>query len=187
MVSTGTVSAQAQAALDHFVARSAKSSLAQEGGDLLVVPSDEIVGPEYEIVMLTVSSYLFRLVMFIHFDRTPATRNYFATLAGASGEVLSDERLIDVVMERGNLFCGALNRDLSPFFPHIGMSTPCLLHRSCLDHVPTLQPAVARNYRAEAAPGVVLHFTLALCAFADLDFAHEADAVEEASGELEMF
>ncbi len=185
---TGTVSERACVALDHFVARATKSALVPSGGEGSVTPTDDVVSREKKVVMLTVSSYLFRVLLFIHFDQNKPTLAHFSALEGIAAEEMGEERFFDAVMERGNLCCGALNRELAPFFPHIGMSTPCILDRSSLEHVSALKPAVTRHYVAEVGPGVTLHLTLALCAFADLDFAYEAGvAEEESAGELEMF
>jgi hypothetical protein len=140
-------------------------------------------------VMLTVTTYGFRVVVFIHFNRDLSTRSHFATLASQPVEAMNEELFSDTIMERGNLFCGALNRDLTPFFPHTGMSTPCILERTSMEHVASLHPAHTACYRAEVAPGVVLHVTLAVCVFGDLDFEFEPRAADEidTAGELEMF
>ncbi len=188
----GIVSERARAGLDHFVAQAVKGALAQPGTQFVIEPTDDAVARDHEceVVMLTVSSYLFRVLLFIHFDRNAALRSHLAALDGHPSDTLDEERFTDAVMERGNLCCGALNRDLAHFFPHIGMSTPCILHRSSVEHVAAVNPAFTRRYRADVSPGVAMHFTLALCAFADLDFPFEpraAEEVEDTAGELEMF
>lgn len=183
------VSERARQGLDHFVASAVKSSLTQPGSDCNVSEADD-PDSEREVVMLTVSSYLFRVLLFMHFDRHPVMRGHLASLARVDMDAMDDERFTDEVMERGNLVCGALNRDLAIFYPHIGMSTPCILKRSSVEHIGAVRPAFSRRYRAEVGPGVTMHFTLAVCAFGDLDFAFEPRAAEEAedtAGELEMF
>lgn len=185
---SGSVSERASVALDHMVVRAAKSTLAPSGADCQVTPIESVVSREKRVVMFTVSSYLFRALLFIHFDQDAGTLAHFAALEGIDSEEMSEERFFDAVMERGNLCCGTFNRELAHFFPHIGMSTPCILDRGSLDHVDVLKPAFSRHYLADLDAGVALHLTLAVCAFADLDFAYEAGAVEEESaGEMEMF
>lgn len=183
------VSARAREGLDHFVMHAVRSSMTAGGADCPVATADDAIPPEREVVMLTVSSYLYRVLLFIHFNRDTATRGYVAELAGTTVNDMDDERFNDVMMERGNLCCGALNRDIATFLPHIGMSTPCILHRSSMEHVSALDPAYTRRFKAEVSSSVSLHFTLVLCAFADLDFAFEPRTVEEdeTAGELEMF
>jgi hypothetical protein len=187
-----SVSERARQGLDQFVAAAVKSSLAQSAGDFAIAQTDEPLAKdsEREIVMLTVSSYMFRVLLFMHFDRNAATRAHFSALANVAVEGMDDDRFIDEVMERGNLCCGALNRDLALFYPHIGMSTPCILKRSSVEHVGAIKPAFTRRYRAQVGPGLAMHFTLAVCAFADFDFAFEpraAEELEDTAGELEMF
>ncbi len=188
-----TVSDRARLGLDQFVAHAVKSALAPAGAGCAVVQADDAAGPASgrEVVMLTVSSYMFRVLLFMHFDRSAAMRAHLASLGNVAVETMDDERFADDLMERGNLCCGALNRDLSVFFPHIGMSTPCILKRSSVDHVGAVHPVLTRRYRAELGSGVEMHFTLAVCAFADLDFPYEPRAAEEVeedtAGELEMF
>lgn len=183
------VSDRARAGLDDFVMHAVKNSMAASGFDCTANPAEDAIPPEREVVMLTVSSYLYRVLLFIHFNRDAATRGYVADLAGTSLSEMDDERFNDVMMERGNLCCGALNRDIATVLPHIGMSTPCILHRSSMEHVSALAPAYTRRFKADVSPAVSLHFTLALCAFANLDFAFEPRTVEEdeTAGELEMF
>jgi hypothetical protein len=187
-----SVSERSRQGLDQFVASAMKSSLAAPGHDFSMRQTDDPVAHdgEREVVMLTVSSYLFRVLLFVHFDRGAAMRAHLAALAGVAPEAMDDERFTDDVMEHGNLCCGALNRDLAQFFPHIGMSTPCILRRSSVEHVDAVKPAFTRRYLAEVGPGVAMHVTLALCAFADLDFAYEprvGEEQEDMAGELEMF
>lgn len=184
------VSDRARQGLDYFVAQAAKNSLVSPGTPCEVVPDDDAAVPKApDVVMFTVSSYLFRVLLFIQFDRDPATRAHVAGLSSAPVEEMVGERFLDSMNERGNLFCGALNRDLVPFFPHIGMSTPCVLKRNSVEHITAVKPSYHRRFRCELAPGVGMHFTLALCADADFDFAFEPRAEEETdtAGELEMF
>lgn len=187
-----SVSARAAAGLDDFVAQAVRNALRVPGQDAALQRLDEQapLPPEPEVVMLTVSSYLFRALLFIHVDRGPAWRGFVAALAGGDADDYGDERFVDALMERGNLACGAFNRELAHYYPHTGMSTPCLLERGSLNHVRALHPALTRRYRVQATPDLALHLTLVLCAFADIDFAFEpraAEVEEEAAGELEMF
>ncbi|MGY4830006.1 hypothetical protein ACVNIS_15665 [Sphaerotilaceae bacterium SBD11-9] len=191
MNTPATVSDRAKAGLDAFVAQAVKSSLVAPGTSFAITPEDTLPANEREVVMLTVSSYMFRVLVFMHVERGVAMRTHLATLAGVAPEAIDDERFTDELLERGNLCCGALNRDLAHFYPHIGMSTPCILKRSSVDHVEAaVKPVLTRRYRAEVGDGVAMHFTLALCAFADMDFDYVPRAVEEeedTAGELEMF
>lgn len=186
---SGSVSERARTGIDYFVAQAARSSLAATDSNCTLEATDEPATGEHQIVMLTVSSYHFRVLVFIHFNSDPGTRGHFATLDHVPIEEMRAERFNDAVMERGNLMCGALNRELAEFYPHMGMSTPCMLHRSSIAHVDAVKPALTHRYRAEVSEGVALHFTVAVCAFGDLDFPFEPRAADEidTAGELEMF
>jgi hypothetical protein len=185
---SGSISMRAGSAFDHFVTEAAKNAFAAPGAACTVASSSETATGARDMVMLTVASYRFRVLLFIHFDRDAATRHHLAELSGMPVEQMVDERFIDAMMERGNLCCGALNRELAQFFPHIGMSTPCILPGSSLEHISALQPSMTRHYRTEFASGATLQLTLAICTISDIDFPFDMrEVATAASGELELF
>ncbi|MBC7983242.1 MAG: hypothetical protein H7Y02_05235 [Candidatus Obscuribacterales bacterium] len=186
---TNVVSERARSGLDHFLAQATKNALVATGESCPVTPIDDASATEREVVMFTVSSYTFRILLFIHFESNAATRAHFGRLADKSVDEMAGERFLDAMMERGNLLCGALNRELALFFPHIGMSTPCILHRSAVEHIGAVTPAFTRRYRAQVSADLALRLTIAVCAFADLDFPFDHRAVDEtkAASELEIF
>jgi hypothetical protein len=173
---------------DRFIMAATRRAFALPASECSVTPTEEAAPGQHEVVMLTVSSYRFRVLLFIHFERNDATRRHLAALGSGMAGEMRDEGFADAMMERGNLCCGSLNRELSRFFPHLGMSTPCILHGSALEHLGALRPSTTRHYRLELAPGVDMHLTLAICAFADIDFSFGEEMIESgAGGELEMF
>lgn len=184
------ISDRARNGLDHFIGQAAKRSLVPPGAEcklvsLGTVPANDV---HRSVVMFTISSYRFRVVMFMHLERSVLTRAYLASLSDATDEEMNDARFEAELTERGNLCCGALNRDLAHFFPHIGMSTPCLLRGSSLEHIAAVSPVLIRHYQLEVGPEVSIRFTLALCADEDFDFQFDHRHHEEDSGgELEMF
>jgi hypothetical protein len=183
-----TLNDRARGGLDRFIMAATRRAFALPAIDCSVTPTEEAAPGEHEVVMLTVSSYRFRVLLFIHFERNDATRRHLAALGSGMAEGMHDEGFADAMMERGNLCCGALNRELSRFFPHLGMSTPCILHGSALSHLDALRPTTTHHYRLELAPGVDMHLTLAICAFDDFDFSFGEEMIERgAGGELEMF
>ena len=187
---SGNVSNRACIGFDHFVIEAAKSAFSVPGTECTVtqVTGATAVTGQHDVVMLTVASYRFRVLLFVHFDRTLATRRHLAALTSMQSERMAEERFVDAMMERGNLCCGALNRELAQFFPHIGMSTPCVLPGGSLEHLEALRPSMTRHYQADLATGIALRMTLAVCAFADIDFPFDVRVVEAAtSGALEMF
>jgi hypothetical protein len=183
-----TLSERARSGFDHFIMAATRNAFALQSYECTIAVVEEAAHGEHEVVMLTVSSYRFRVLLFVHFERNESTRRHLAALGNHAAGEMRDERLVDAMMERGNLCCGALNRELARFFPHLGMSTPCMLDGSSLEHLGALRPSTIRHYRAEVADGVALHLTLAICAFGDIDFAFCAESVAAtASGELEIF
>jgi len=185
---SSAISDRACTGFDHFVTEAIKISFALPDGQCSVAPISEAATGKHEVVMLTVASYRFRVLLFVHFDRGLAMRAHLAALGSVTAEQMVEERFVDTMMERGNLCCGALNRELAQFFPHIGMSTPCVLPGSSLEHIGALRPSMTRHYRAEIAADVALRLTLAICAFADIDFPFDLrEAGDAPSGELELF
>ena len=185
---SGSISARARTGFDHFVTTAARSAFTASDNACTVTLDEQAATMPRELVMLTVASYRFRVLLFIHFTRDPAIRQQLAALTGMPVEQLTGDRFADAMMERGNLCCGALNRELAQFFPHIGMSTPCVLPGSSMEHLGTLQPSLTRHYRATLASGATLQLTLAVCAVGDIDFPFDARVLTTASsGELELF
>jgi hypothetical protein len=180
------VSERARKGLDCFVMRAAQATLAAEPSDCLIAPIESDTQGT-DVVMLTISSYTFRMLLFLHFEGTHATRMHFAKLCRKAKDEMTDAQFHDVMMERGNLLCGAINRDLAVYFPYIGMSTASVLGQQATAHLGAVQAKYARQYRAEVSPTVVLHITLALCIYDDLDFPFETHAETKVVSELEIF
>ena len=139
------------------------------------------------MVLLTVSSYLFRAITMMSFTLDAATRHHLAAIHRAPAESMGEADYLDVIGEVGNIFCGALNRDLSHHFPYLGMSTPNVLGRECIDYLDELDASYIRHFRVVVNDGVTFHASLCVCDFADIDFQVDTSAVEESHGELELF
>ena len=145
------------------------------------LPGTQLVEtPEKQILVLTVASYVFRLLTIFHVDSDSATASYF--LRADSERVFSE-----VFGEIGNLCCGAMNRDLGRYFPHTGMSTPYLLESRCLPFLSELKPSYVAQHRININDSLVMHATLCLCAYAPIDFRVDTEIAAEATGELELF
>jgi len=138
------------------------------------------------MVVLTVSSYLFRLNFMLHYADDSVTRAHFAAANKVNPEDLGEQAFLDAIRECGNICCGNLNRDLVSVFPHVGMSTPNIVDRHCVAHLAKLAPGYVQHYELVDAGGPPFAVTLCIKEFADLDFAVQLDQVEE-TGELEMF
>lgn len=132
------------------------------------------------VVMLTVSSITFRMIMVLHFMDDANTRAY---CIGQSAE----SSLVDVLLEAWNLCCGAVNQELLEFFPDLGMSTPYVLGASCVNYFDALEPDLLASFDIEINGCARFAATLAVCAQAPVHFVANETAVAEASGELELF
>lgn len=141
------------------------------------------------LIVLNISSYLFRIVALFEFERDDAMKAQLAKLLGLDERGLDDHALFDAYAEFVNMVCGAVNRSLSAQF-HAGMSTPFVLESACVDHLsilqPTLQVALSTVINGDA------RFTLTLCIQVapneTLDFKMERHETQvESSGELEFF
>ena len=183
------ITPQAQHSFDALLMKAMAENLVITPGDgcrIETIPANERV-EESEFVVLTISSYLFRLVVLFHFTATPETRDHFARLLRLPGKGLDDKAFYDAVSEFGNLCCGALNRDLGQSFPHVGMSTPNLLKRGSMRFLATLEAGYTQVFRIEFSETLRFHATICVCEYGDLDFRWEPKALAETSGELELF
>lgn len=183
------ISQHAKDGFDFLLQRAIRSSLAPAADDQCDVQPADGSGAikTRQAVMLTISSYLFRVMVFIHFSPDAATKAHFARIKGCEPAELDDQTLLDVIMECGNICCGALNRDLGNYYPHVGMSTPCVLHRHCIEYIAHLKSGHTRHFGITINDALTLHASLAVCADADMDFQVDMTQAEESTGELEMF
>jgi len=159
--------------------------------NLTVAPSDQIqierldghglvMPSEKHIVVLSIASYVFRLLTIFHVDIDAATEAYF-TRSGAAGA------FGDCFGEIGNRCCGAMNRELGRYFQHLGMSTPAMLDAQCLPFLAELKPTYLDHQRIRINDTLTLHATLCLRAYAPIDFNVDHQAAPETTGELELF
>lgn len=178
------VSEQAKKGIEHVFIKAAKGNLALSSDDTVTVdllPANRLAEiNEKNIVVLTISSFLFRLLTVFHVDETPVTRRYFNKDGG-------DRTFEDGFSEVGNMCCGAMNRDLQRYFPHLGMSTPYMLSERCVPFLKDLNPGFTARYTITINGSVQLHATLCLCEYAPIDFAVDMSAEEEETGALELF
>lgn len=178
------ISEQAREGVDLLFARAVRANFVLNPSDTIEIellpPSHRFEPPESRIVVFTVASYLFRLLTIFHVDADEANVGHFAR--GDSGRPF-----FEVFGEIGNMCCGAMNRELGRFFPHMGMSTPSVLDRKCLPFIAALNPAYLAHYRIEINHTASLHATLCLCAYGDLDFRVDPAVAEEETGALELF
>jgi hypothetical protein len=187
------ISQSAKNSLDQSLMLALKGAMVAVDGDLCEVTKDDDISGilESKVVMLTSSSYVFRVFVLIYFEPDDATREHFARRSRTSLAELTEQTFIDALCESGNMCSGAFNRDLGREFPHVGLSTPNILDRSCADNLAALNGGHVQHFRIDVNQATLFHASLCVCDYADMDFTFaysDAPAEGEVSnGELEMF
>ncbi len=178
------ISEQAKEGTDFIFNKAVKANLLLGADDTIEVvrelekPPAEF--PEQTIIVLTISSFLFRLLTFFHINDDAPTREYFCRGS-------TDKALTEVIAEIGNLCCGAMNRELLHHFTHLGMSTPYVLTNKSLVFLDELKPGFVGGYAITINNQIQLHATICLCEYAPIDFAVDMATAEEETGALELF
>lgn len=178
------VTEDAKRGVNSIFTRAVVANLVRSDADSIrVVPISEsglVELPESRIFVLTIASYLFRLMTIFHLHPGKETEAFFSR---------SNSRLScnEVFYEVGNLCVGAMNRELRTHFGHIGMSTPYMLESKCLAFIKELKPSYLAQHRIEINDSIAMHATLCLCAYAPIDFSVSAQASAEVTGALELF
>jgi hypothetical protein len=136
--------------------------------------------PGTEVVVLTISSMVFRLLLILHFNDDERTRDYYV-------EDAAERTLTEAFMEVSNLCCGAMNQQLVDYFPDLGMSTPYVLSSQCVPYLSELKPDFVRSYVISVNDSLQLGATLCVCSKAPIDFTANVADLAESTGELELF
>jgi hypothetical protein len=183
------ISERGKASFDRLLVSSLKSGMPVGGASVDVETlkePDKI--KEKKIVILTVSSYLFRAIVILYFKPDAVTRAYFNRSADEGAPALTDDEFYDRVAECGNVCCGALNRDLGPFFPHVGMSTPNIIDKDCMQYVSLLDCGLVRHYKILLDGALTMYASLCVADYGTVDFHVDPTAeVAVDTGELEFF
>lgn len=175
------ISERAKESIGRIFAGAARSRLlASEGHacEIAALPGGASL-PHAQIVVLTISSMQFRLLLLLHFDDDARMRDYY--VADAS------RPLAEAFMEVANLCCGAMNQQLVEHFPDLGMSTPYALASDCVPYLTELKPDHVASYDVSIDGTVQIGATLCVCTNAPLDFVAEESVAADSGGELELF
>ncbi len=164
--------------------RAASATLVRAAGDACSIvaatgPDPGVkLGPK--LLMVTISSFAFRLVIVFQVSHEQPTLDYYAGAA----QVPLDE----VFCEVANMCCGALGRELSAQFKHLAMSIPYGLESQCTAFLQELAPRFQASYDITINDAARLRITLCMCCNRPVEF-QPAPAVEvsHAGGELELF
>jgi hypothetical protein len=187
------ISNSAKNSFDQSIMQALKGAMIAASGDACEVTKEDNPAAitESKVVMLTSSSYVFRVFVLIYFEPNEATREHFARRNRTSVADLTDQAFIDSLCESGNMCSGAFNRDLGRQYPHVGLSTPNILDKHCADNLETLKGGHVQHFRIDVNQSTLFHASLCVCDYADLDFslASSAEMAEDevSNGELELF
>jgi len=135
---------------------------------------------EKDIVVLTISSFLFKVLTIFHIGDDEETQNYFLSKSPTKS-------FSEVFSEVGNLCSGAMNRELLQYFPHLGMSTPYTLSSRCFSFLSELNPEHVTRYSITINNTARLQATICMCGYAPIDFSVNTSVTADTSGELELF
>jgi hypothetical protein len=179
------LSEQSKQGITHAFNRAARSGLIRDANDSIDIAVTEnsklSEQPDQRVLVITASSFVFRLMTLFHVAVTPESRTYYG------GEGATDEQLREVFSEIVNLCGGALNRELSRHFPHLAMSIPYALSAECLKYVEQLKPEYLSSFSITINQSVHLEATLCMSCSAPVHIPIVENMVVENAGELEMF
>jgi hypothetical protein len=183
------ISQQARAGFDHLLSRALKTSLSAFDDSSCTVETVASLRQDQAttIVVLTVSSYLFRLMVMLHFSSDAATMEHVAQVHKIAREDINEQSFHDALSECGNICCGILNRDLGAIFPHIGMSTPNMIDTRCAAYLGSLNCGHIQHFDVSVDDVPLLQVSLCVSDYADLDFVVDTNEAEAETGELEFF
>jgi len=186
------ISLRAKTGFNQMLPRCLEESLRTEAHSTWQIQS--ITEPDQfktqRFVMLTVSSYDFRLLVLLHFSENAASIKYVADRLKLAAADLPMPHYYDYLSEIGNNFCGAIKREMCQFYPHLGMSTPNHLGRASLVHAKSWPVEHESHVKAYTTDGFEFFGSLYVSAFGDLDFDLQMSVKQEESvemGALELF
>ncbi len=181
------ISEQAQNGFDYIFEKAVLANISSSAENLCEIkPVHDIEGiSEDEFAVLTISSTFFRFLILFHFKSDDATRNYF--VKSSNLEVADNSAFRDAFQEFCNICCGAMNRELHKNYHFLGMSTPYVLLRQCSPFISALDPGYVKHYSITINNSLMLHATLCVCDYDDVDFKVDTSEDEDNTGELELF
>ncbi len=183
------ISERAKDGFNHLLQESLRKNLVTSSEDVCEIETITDVSEmkEKEIVVMSISSYLFRIITFFYFTLNDATKGQFAKIIKVQVADIDESAFHDAIGEFGNMYCGSLNRDVGRYFPYVGLSTPNILEKNCAAYITALDCGYVEHYRVTVNRSAEFHASLCICDYADLDFVVEKDAEGVNDGELEMF
>jgi hypothetical protein len=177
---------KSQRNLESAFHKAVRANLVREPSDVCEIsPADISPVGDYaaeKMFLITLSTFVFRLVMIFRVGETRENLHYYARV-GAT------QALDEVFAEVANMCGGSLNHALSSSFPHLAMSTPCTVSGPCIEFLSDMKPQYVASFKISINDAVKLQATLCLCCSGPLEVADSSASVEadQTVGELEMF
>jgi hypothetical protein len=163
--------------------RAAGATLVRDAADVCSIEAAgaaAVPGLGDELLMITISSFAFRLVTVFEVSAKQPTSDYYT----AGRQTTLNEAFAEVA----NMCCGALGRELSAQFKHLAMSIPYALESQCTAFLQELAPRFQASYDITINTAARLRATLCVCCNRPIEFAAVSEAsTEAAGGELELF
>jgi hypothetical protein len=189
------ITAKASAALDWLFEKAIRDNSVLAGGESCTVSRKaEVAAPaedsQRQLVVLNMSSYLFRIVALFDFDSAAAATAHLARQTMSGDRALEGQARFDACAEFVNMVCGAVNRGLCTAFQHAGMSTPFQLESSCARYLSVLTPSRVQCFEVAVDDGMRFNVTVCVCLAAGTTLDFDVDRSEPevaAGGELELF
>jgi len=180
------ISARSMQNLESAFHKAIKANLLREDDDSCEIASIESGSPdqysERQLLLITISSFVFRLIVIFRIIDNPVTRAYYM-------RVNTTQQLDEVFAEVANMCGGSLSRELSYQFSHLAMSTPCVLNSQCMEFLDDLRPEYVARYGVTINDSVQLQATLCMCCSRPIEVAAPTgtDEADTGAGELEFF
>jgi hypothetical protein len=163
--------------------RAVSATLVRQAGDQCTIAPANAAWTESQagggILLMTISSFTFRLITVFQVADGQPTRDYYVAAASA-------KTLDETFSEFANMCCGALGRELYSQFRHIGMSIPYVLEWQCARHLQELKPRMLASYDITIQAAVRVRATIAMCCEHPLEFDPPVIEATQAGGELEL-
>jgi hypothetical protein len=174
---------QSRQALAEVFKRAARSTLLRSPEDAWEIApettSETSAGRADPLLVITTTSFAFRLLTIFHVSDSEANRSYFLPVGAAC-------TMLEGFAELANLCCGALNREMRFAYPHLAMSVPSQLNAGSLEHLAQLKAEYISRFAVSINGAVKLRVTLCMCCFAPIEILEIPAGTEPASGVLEL-
>jgi hypothetical protein len=142
-----------------------------------------------EAVVLTISSHLFRILIFLHYKNDEQLKKILLQALNEKQTNLEQSKVYDYLCEVGNVFCGALKREVQKAVASLGMSTPNILSREAINYVQETRIDLQGFAGVSKQGSPTFYASYYLSAYGDLEYSSDSTVIEDEvdSGELEFF